>query len=144
MDYKWLGFASLVLNLLLAIVCLVFYNGAGHEKVSYEQFLSIVLTALSIMLTVFGLLMAYVALIGRREIEERAIRAAEKKAEETIQTNPAIKQLMERLLAEMPDQLKEHLNEKVSAEGNKLYSDMTHTVVDLTIPNDAKEGKDEQ
>jgi hypothetical protein len=141
MIQKLIVLASLVLNLLLAVVCVVFYDGTGHEKITYDQFLSIVLTALSLMLTVFGLLMAYVALIGRKEIEARAISAAEKKAEETIQTNPAIKQLMERLLVEVPSQLKKHLDEKVNAEGNQLYSDISHEI-DLTIPSDVKEGKD--
>lgn len=132
--------SALLLSLFLSVALFVLappLTSAGNQQVSYADFLSISLTAVTVLLAVFGLMVAYIAFMGRKEIERRACEIAAAKAEETILNNPDIKKLIDSL----SDDLRQHVDGRLKEEGNKVYGDIVSvgSAVDLSVPPDAKE-----
>lgn len=116
MRYIWAVAAAL--NTLL-LVWLVWRLPApdGAPKISYDQFISISLTIMTVVLGVVALLMAYLAFEGKNQVIEKAREIA---AEEFRKAKP-----------ELFDQLRQDANgllqQLVQQEGNLIYEDLATT-----------------
>jgi hypothetical protein len=137
MKHLWTVLA--ILNL-LALGALWYLLPAKSSSPSggltYDQFLALSLTAVTIVLGVIALAGAYVTFLGREQVINAARNTAESIARETA--DKAIYKIKEEILARLPEYVKD--------EGNKIYEDLVKSgnPPDIArIPDDAKEVKDE-
>lgn len=112
----------------------------GQPKLTYDQFISISLTAMTVVLAVVALLMAYLAFEGKNQIIEKARQMA-------VQEVQGIKP---ELIALLRQDASSQLANLVQDEGNRIYEDLAvtkhpaHTGFDVAqLPDDLKEVRDE-
>jgi type VI protein secretion system component VasK len=107
-------------------------------KLTYDQFITISLTVMTIVLAVVALLMAYLAFEGKHQIIERAKEAA------IAEFEKAKPEFLDLLRNEARDRLEGFVME----EGNRLYDDLAVTSSAngfdrSSLPDDLKEVRNE-
>lgn len=113
MRYVWTVLAAInLLVLLWIVICLP--APAGGAKLSYDQFISISLTVMTIVLAVVALLMAYLAFEGKSQIIEKAREMAKQEVEKNM---PAF-------LDAFRKDARDGLNKLVRQEGDLIYKDL--------------------
>lgn len=105
----------------------------GRKLLSYDQFISISLTAITVVLAVIALLMAYLAFEGKNQIVDKAREVAEK---EFQRMKP---QLIKELKIDAQEQVLEHI-----AQERAMFEESTRAnsaTADIEVPNDLQELK---
>jgi NADH:ubiquinone oxidoreductase subunit 5 (subunit L)/multisubunit Na+/H+ antiporter MnhA subunit len=105
---------------------------APQKLLSYDQFISISLTAITVVLAVIALLMAYLAFEGKNQIVDKAREVA--------------KQEFDRLKPQLIQDLKSHASEQVTSylsQQNDAYNQdlATAPTGNIDVPNDVTELK---
>lgn len=139
MRYIWAALAAINLLVLLWMVWHL-PEPVGGPRLSYDQFISISLTAMTVVLAIVALLVAYLAFEGKNQIVEKAREMA---AQEVAKVIPA-------LFAQLRQDASAQLVDLVRQEGNLIYEDLAVTGANAAstfdrsqLPDDLKEARDE-
>ncbi|PSH02592.1 MAG: hypothetical protein CXZ00_16670 [Acidobacteria bacterium] len=118
-------FWAIAIIVFVALICLLFYSAtiAHTNRVPYESFLSIVLTALGVMLATLAILVGLAAIWGFQQIGSQA----------QIQADRAVEQRLSQMLedADVPGMIRTH----VLQQADLVYSDLVVTRPEFVVDN---------
>lgn len=106
----------------------------GRSLLTYDQFISISLTAITVVLAVIALLMAYLAFEGKNQIIDKAREVAEK---EFLKMKP---QLIQELKMDASEQLMLHISQEREIYEASTKSETLQSPVN-NVPEDLEELK---
>ena len=105
----------------------------SHKLLSYDQFISISLTAITIVLAVVALLMAYLAFEGKNQIVDKAREVAKQEFENL---KP---QLIKDLKSHASEELTNYLSQQNDAYNQDLVVAKAVPPSNIVVPNDIEE-----
>jgi len=108
-----------IIAVALAVLAVLLYKAAtaAHEvHLSYESYLSLVLTALGVMLGILAIVVGIAAIWGYRDIKDR-VELTSKQAAET-----AIKNLIE--AGDIQAKLRQYVDERLAEAGDQVFADV--------------------